>query len=53
MTNYWIMLTVEIIGIIILLVWIIVPIREFQLIAQRLRAKRRSDTPSHTKGDHS
>ena len=36
----WITLTVEAAGLVILIVWTIVPIQEFRLIAKRLREGR-------------
>jgi hypothetical protein len=38
----WMTATIEAIGIIILVVWTIIPIQEFRLIAKRLRAQRRT-----------
>ena len=39
----WMTAVIEGIGIIILVVWTILPIQEFRLIARRLRAQRRSE----------
>jgi hypothetical protein len=43
----WITLSIEIVGVLILVLWTFVPIQEFKLIFQRLRAqprKRPEDT---------
>jgi hypothetical protein len=43
----WMMLSVEAIGIVILLCWIIVPIREFKSIFKRLREENKRDAEPH------
>ena len=36
----WITLSVEAVGIVIFIIWLIIPIREFRLIYKRLKQKR-------------
>lgn len=42
----WITLIIECVGIAIFLIWIVVPLREFRLIRERL--KRKPDSPEET-----
>ncbi len=39
----WITITVEAVGLIILLTWVVVPIREFRSIFKRLRQEKQAE----------